>query len=218
MPGEVAEIALMTDSLGLPDSTARTAVSSVASMIERAKAGDPAAFEQMIDCYQRKVISTAWRMLGNREDARDAAQEVFLRVYKYLGGFRVDQDFAAWLYRIIINVCRDQMRKRGRPDQFTSFETEQELGNFDAQASSEDVEAAAIRSQQQAMIAKALATLSKNERAAIVLRDLEGLTTEEVARVLGSSQTTVRSQISSARAKIKKFRDRALTGTRPTTK
>lgn len=215
MPGEVAEIALMTDSLGLPDSSARTAVSSVASMIERAKAGDPAAFEEMIDCYQRKVISTSWRMLGNKEDARDAAQEVFLRVYKYLGGFRVDQDFAGWLYRIIINVCRDQVRRRGRPDQFISFEAEHELGNFDAHASNEDIEGAAIRSQQQAMIVQALDTLTKKERAAIVLRDMEGLTTEEVARVLGSTQTTVRSHISSARAKIKKFRDRALTGVRP---
>lgn len=214
MPGEVAEIALMTDSLGLPDSSARTAASSVASMIERAKAGDPAAFEQMIDCYQRKVISTAWKMLGNREDARDAAQEVFLRVYKYLGAFRVDQDFAAWLYRIITNVCRDHMRRRGRPDQFTSFEVEHELGNFDAHASNEDIEGAAIRSQQHAMIVRALDTLSKKERAAIVLRDMEGLTTEEVARLLGSTQTTVRSHISSARAKIKKFRDRALMGVR----
>lgn len=215
MPGEVAEIALMTDSLGLPDSSARTAASSVASMIERAKAGEPAAFEQMIDCYQRKVISTAWKLLGNREDARDAAQEVFLRVYKYLGGFRADQDFAAWLYRIIINVCRDHMRRRGRPDQFTSFEIEHELGNLDAHASNEDIEGAAIRSQQHAMIVQALDTLSKKERAAIVLRDMEGLTTEEVARVLGSTQTTVRSHISSARAKIKKFRDRALTRVRP---
>ncbi|HXU39790.1 MAG TPA: RNA polymerase sigma factor [Blastocatellia bacterium] len=214
MPGEVADIALMTDSLGLPDSSARTAASSVASMIERAKAGDPAAFEEMIDCYQRKVISTAWKMMGNREDARDAAQEVFLRVYKYLGGFRADQDFAAWLYRIIINVCRDHMRKRGRPDQFTSFEAEHELGNLDAHASNDDVEGAAIRAQQHAMIIRALDTLSKKERAALVLRDMEGLTTEEVARVLGSTQTTVRSHISSARAKIKKFRDRALMGVR----
>ena len=214
MPGEVADIALMTDSLGFPDSSARTAASSVASMIERAKAGDPAAFEEMIDCYQRKVISTAWKMMGNREDARDAAQEVFLRVYKYLGGFRADQDFAAWLYRIIINVCRDQMRKRGRPDQFTSFEAEHELGNLDTHASNDDVEGAAIRAQQHAMIVRALDTLSKKERAALVLRDMEGLTTEEVARVLGSTQTTVRSHISSARAKIKKFRDRALMGVR----
>src|SRR5690242_14910457 len=113
MPGEVAEIALITDNLGLPDSPARGRESET---FERAKTGDVAAIEQIFDRHQRKVLLTAWRILGNREDARDAAQEVFLRVYKYLGRFRSDQDFAAWLYRIIVNVCRDHARKRGRPD------------------------------------------------------------------------------------------------------
>jgi RNA polymerase sigma-70 factor (ECF subfamily) len=214
MPGEVAEIALMTDNLGLPESPARSRESSAMSVIERAKAGDAAAFEQIFDCYQRKVLLTAWRILGNREDARDAAQEVFFRVYKYLSGFRSNQDFAAWLYRIIVNVCRDHARKRGRRDQFASYEAEQQLGTFDSMASGEDVETALVRLQQQAMIAEALDSLSVKEKAAIVLRDLEGLTTEEVARALGSSQTTVRSQISSARAKIKKYKDRALNRTR----
>jgi RNA polymerase sigma-70 factor (ECF subfamily) len=214
MPGEVAEIALMTDSLGLTDSSAKGAPSSLAPVIARAKAGDADAFEQLVECYQRKVLATAWRMLGNQEDSRDAAQEAFLRVYKYLGGFRPDQDFGAWLYRIVVNVCRDQRRKRGSRDQFTSFEMEEELGNLKALSSREDLEAAAILSQQQAMIAEALGSLSKKERSAIVLRDLEGLTTEEVARVLGSSQATVRSQISSARAKIKQYRERVINRTR----
>ncbi len=210
MPGEVAEIALMTDNLGLCDGSSGTAALSSASVIERAKAGEPAAFEQLVDSYQRKVLSTAWRMLGNREDARDAAQEVFLRVHKYLGGFRSDQDFAPWLYRVIVNVCRDHMRKRGSHYKFASFESEREDGSLEALVSDEDVEANAIRSQQRAMIGAALDMLSTKERAALVLRDLEGLSTEEVAQVLGSSQTTVRSQISSARAKIKVYRDRAL--------
>lgn len=210
MPGEVAEIALMTDRLELPDSSAKAAVTALSPFIARAKAGDVTAFEQIIEFYQRKVLTTAWRMLGDQEDARDAAQEVFLRVYKYLGGFRLDQDFGAWVYRITINVCRDQARRRGRYDQFTSFEAQQELGCFDALASGDDVEASAIHAQQRAMVFQALATLSKKERAAIVLRDLEGLSTEEVARVLGSSQATVRSQISTARAKIKQYRDRVL--------
>jgi RNA polymerase sigma-70 factor (ECF subfamily) len=214
MPGEVADIALMTDRLELPDSSAKVAVSTLGPVIARAKAGDVAAFEQIIEFYQRKVLATAWRMLGDQEDARDAAQEVFLRVYKYLAGFRLDQDFGAWLYRIIINVCRDQVRKRCHHEQFTSIEMEQELGNFEALTSGEDVEAAAIHSQQRAMVIQALATLSKKERAAIVLRDLEGLSTEEVARVLGSSQATVRSQISTARAKIKQYRDRVLSRAR----
>src|SRR6476619_7456518 len=121
MPGEVADIALMTDSLGSRDISPKTAAPSSASAVERAKAGDSAAFEELIDCYQRKVLTTAWRMLGNREDAHDAAQEVFLRVHKYLKGFRSDQDFAAWLYRIIVNVCRDHLRKRST-HQFASFE------------------------------------------------------------------------------------------------
>jgi RNA polymerase sigma-70 factor, ECF subfamily len=214
MPGEVADIALMTDSLGLRDSSSKSVALSSASVVERAKAGDPAAFEELIDCHQRKVFSTAWRMLGNREDAHDAAQEVFLRMHKYLGGFRSDHDFSAWLYRIIVNVCRDHIRRRGGAHRFASFESEREAGTLETLTSDEDVEANAIKSQQRAMIAEALDTLSTKERAALVLRDLEGLSTQEVARVLGSSQTTVRTQISSARAKIKQYRDRVLTRTR----
>jgi len=209
MPGEVAGIALMTDSFGARGSSWRPR-SSLSPVIERAKAGEHDAFEQIVECYQRRVIATAWRMLGNREDARDAAQEIFLRVYKYLKRFRSDQEFGPWLYRIVINVCHDHARKRGAPDRFVSFEAEQDSGRLEAISAEDDLEAAAICSQQRSMVAEALGTLSKKERAAIVLRDLEGLSTEEVARVLGSSQTTVRSQISSARAKIKRYRDRIL--------
>ncbi|MFP5264951.1 MAG: RNA polymerase sigma factor [Blastocatellia bacterium] len=210
MTGEVIETLRMTDSFGMSESHTGRDNASLAPVIERARAGDSAAFGQIMDHCQRKVISTAWRMLGNREDARDAAQEVFLRAYKYLGGFDTAEDFSGWLYRITVNVCRDIARKRGRLDQFKSFESEREMGNLEALASGENVEAAAIQSEQQEIIARALSTLSKRERAAIVLRDLEGLPTEEVARILGSSQATVRSQISSARVKIKQYRDRVM--------
>ena len=210
MPGEVAEIALMTECLRLSETSGPGAGSILAETIERARQGDAGAFEEIIDRYQRKVMTTSWRMLGNQEDARDASQEVFLRVYRYLGGFKLDQDFSGWLYRIIVNVCRDHARKRGSRHQLASFEEARESGAFDSLASREDVEGNAIRSQQRAFIAEALDTLSTKERAALVLRDLEGLSTEEVARVLGSSQTTVRSQISSARTKIKQYRDRVI--------
>src|ERR1051325_4155879 len=104
MAGEGAQVALTMDSLGLRENSGETESASLAPVIERARAGDVAAFEQIIDHCQRKVISTAWRMLGNRDDARDAAQDVFLRVYKYLGSFDPEQDFSAWLYRIVVNV------------------------------------------------------------------------------------------------------------------
>ena len=210
MSGEVAEIALMTNGIGLGEAASESNNSPLTPLIERAKAGDSAAFEQIVVCCQRKVISTAWRMLGNEEDARDAAQEVFLRAYKYLNSFKPDQDFAGWLYRIAINVCRDHGRKRSHYHHHDSFEAERDMGNLDSMASNENVEAAAIKSQQRALVMEALNTLSKKERAALVLRDLEGLTTEEVARVLGSSPVTVRSQVASARAKIKLYRDRVL--------
>lgn len=208
MPVEVAEIALMANELSLGESVTENSA-PMARLIERARAGDLTAFDQIITSHQRRVISTAWRMLGNEDDARDAAQEVFLRVYKHLDKFDPAQEFAGWLYRIVINVCRDQARKRGWRGMMTSFEAEYETGNLEL-ASTDDTEAAAMLAQERTIIARALASLSEKERAAIVLRDLEGLTTEEVARVLGSSQTTVRSQICSARAKIKLYRDRYL--------
>ena len=68
---------------------------------------------------QRRVISTAWRMLGNEEDARDAAQEVFFRTYKYLSKYKAEQDFYGWLYRIIVNACHDIARKRTRSAHFS---------------------------------------------------------------------------------------------------
>ncbi len=174
-------------------------------LIEQAQAGDAASFDELITSFQRKVVSTAWRMLGNQDDALDAAQEVFIRLHRYLRTFRVDQDFSAWLYRLIINACHDT-RKR-RPG-FVSLEQEWQRGGLDHLRSDDDVEASASLMEDEMMIARALETLSAKEKAALVLRDLEGLSTEQVARVLGSSATTVRSQISSARVKMRLFRDR----------
>jgi RNA polymerase sigma-70 factor (ECF subfamily) len=199
MAAEVVETLRMTK-----NSAAES--SSVAPLIHRARSGEREAFDQLMILHQRKVVSVAWRLLGNEEDARDAAQEAFLKAYKYLHRFDADQDFAGWLYRIVVNVCRDIARKRGP---MVSFDAERETNNLEVIDDGSDVEAGAIRAQEQAMVLEALETLSKKERAALVLRDMEGLATQEVARIMGSSQTTVRSQISSARAKIREFRERA---------
>ncbi len=208
MPGEIMEIALMADKLRL-SGEAGEEIAPIARLISRAKAGDAAAFDQIIISHQHRVIALAWRMLGNQDDARDAAQESFLRVYKHLNKFDPQQDFSGWLYRIVVNVCRDIARKHRRRNQ-TSLEAEFEAGNLREPISPHNTEDAVVFSQEQSLIARALATLTEKERAAIVLRDLEGLPTEEVARILGSRPTTVRSQISSARTKIKAFRERWL--------
>ena len=185
-----------------------------ALLVARARAGDAAAFERIMMETERKVVAVAWRMLGNREDARDAAQEVFLRVYKYLDRYRPEQDFNGWLYRITINVCRDAARKRGsRPGAARSCPTgrgEPERAAPEVASSDLNAEEQAIRAQQRALLMSALESLPEKERAAVVLRDLEGLTTEETARVLRSRPATVRSQLSSARAKLKLHCERLL--------
>lgn len=195
----MADIAGLTVAAAAAESTSE----AVRALVAQAQEGDVAAFSELVTWHQRRVISTAWRILGNQADALDAAQEVFLRLHRYLRSFRLDQDFSAWLYRLVVNACHDTRKRR---PQHLSFELEQARGAFDSLRSRDDVEASAIVLEDERLVSEALETLSEKERAALVLRDLEGLSTQQVADVLGSTPTTVRSQISTARAKLRAFR------------
>lgn len=207
MSGNVLEISLMTDPLDRGREQSGDS-SPTTKLIVRAQAGDVMAFDEIVALHQHRVTSIAWRLLGNQDDALDAAQEAFLRVFKYLHKIDPTRDFSGWLSRIVINVCRDHGRKRR--GQTRSFEADLESGALTEPASSSNTEAEAMEAEQRALILKALSILTPKERAALALRDLEGLSTEETARILGSSPTTVRSQICSARAKIREFRVRYL--------
>lgn len=204
MSGRWAELALMPNNFR--DELAAD-IDPHAQLIRRAQAGERVAFDQLMTLHQQRVVTLAWRLLGTREDARDAAQEAFLRVFRHLHNFDTRRDFNGWLYRIVVNVCRDLQRQRGRHGGLSLDEAAVALLASDA-----DSEADALAAQERALLQRALAELSEKERAAIVLRDLEGLATEEVARLLGSSATTVRSQISAARTKLKAFHARYLKG------
>ena len=206
MSGRGAELVLMPNNLGdeLP-----AELDPHAQLIRCAQAGERAAFDQLIEVHQQRVVMLAWRWLGTREDARDAAQETFLRVFRHLHKYDARYEFQGWLYRIVVNVCRDLRRQRLRHQGASLDEAAVER-----LTSGDDSEAEALASQERALLQRALATLSEKERAAIVLRDLEGLPTAEVARLLGSSPTTVRSQISSARTKLKAFRARQMPDSR----
>ena len=194
----------------LPENISTQIAGSLARLIERAKAGDMAAFEEIMKHSEKRVMRMTWRMLGNEADARDAAQEVFLRVYKYLGRFKQDQPFFAWVYQITLNVCRDIAKKRQQYNtQFISLDNGNEAASAvdDNQAGAEET---LIRVQERELMLRAIATLPERERAAILLRDLEGLSTDEVAHIMKSTATTVRSQISSARQKIRAYCGRYL--------
>src|SRR5882672_7759269 len=207
MHSEAVSLSIIINSLRDPQIAETTA--TVDSVIAKAKAGDNQAFEALMVKYQRQVMGTSLRLLGNLDDARDAVQEVFLRLYKYLHTLDETRQMEPWLYRVTVNVCRDFGRKRASSIH-VSYEQEVSAGSLGELSSNSDVEGDLALAQEKQIIREALETLSDKERSALVLRDLEGLTTEEVAKVLGSSAVTVRSQISMARVKIKKYRDRIL--------
>lgn len=187
---------------------AEAAAAPLRILLQRAKSGDLAAFEQLIVLHEQRVFQTALRLLRNIEDAQDAAQESFLRVHKHLNGFDEERSFPSWLYRIVVNVCRDLNQRRGKHAAAPLDEAMTPAAGAASASAAKDPFELASRQQQRQWIAASLGTLSDKERAALVLRDLEGLPTAEVAKILGSSEATVRSQISTARLKIKKFRDR----------
>jgi RNA polymerase sigma-70 factor (ECF subfamily) len=170
--------------------------------VRLARAGDAAAFEQLVRDHQRLVMGTAMRLVnGGRADAEDAAQQVFLRVYQNLNRYRDEGTFTHWLYRITVNVCRDINRK----SRVLNFVVLKETPSLAVPA-----DESLVAEQRRKLVAEALAELPEKERASIVLRDIRGLETSEVAVILRSTEATVRSQISSGRRKIKEIIERRM--------
>ena len=143
------------------------------------------------------VLRTAQRLLLSNSDAQDAAQEVFLKLHRFAAKFDAERDLRPWLYRMTVNVCHDLRRKGKR---LVNIDDTNEPFAIDAtpeqQWSAEE---------QRRLLYKALASLSDREREAIVLRDLEELTTAEVGQAMGTTEATVRSQIAAGRAKLKQY-------------
>lgn len=167
---------------------------------QAAGSGDLAAFDNLMRRHERLVLVTALRLLGNLADAQDASQEVFLRLYRHLGKLESERAVASWLYRVTVNVCHDVRRRRP-----ASAPVEDAAALADEGA---DPQQNAAEAERRRALGMSLRVLSEKERAALVLRDLEGLSTGEVARALGSSEATVRSQISKARVKVKDYLER----------
>lgn len=173
-------------------------VAEVARLVRLTLRGDRAAFEQIIIRYESRVMTLAVRLLGGRDDAPDAAQEVFLRAFKYLHRVDPDKPLEPWLFRIAINVCRDLIRRRAqRHATFVDGDPAEPIDQ------SGDPCAGLERKQQRVILQRALERLPEKERLAIVLRDIEGLSTADVAAILQSSETTVRSQVSRGRLRLR---------------
>src|SRR5437762_3083686 len=184
----------------LPDAASSADTAQIALLVQRTLDGDSSAFEQIMLRYERRVLTLAMKLLGAPDDAQDAAQEVFLRAFKYLHRLDVRKPIAPWLMQMTVNVCRNIGRNRQR--RWNTFREFAEPDNLPANASA-DPHAKFAGAQERQMLWKALDSLPEKERLAIILRDIDGLSTSEVAEILGSSETTVRSQVSRARVRMK---------------
>jgi RNA polymerase sigma factor (sigma-70 family) len=186
------------DDLDGPDGAA----TPTAEWIRRARAGDGEAFALLVERHRRMVFRTGLRLLGQPDLAEDAAQEAFLRLHRHLGRFDESRELGPWLYRVVVNVCRDISRRSRSPSLLGFGDMGEPKDERQDPARMDDAIGLAERRR---VVQAALLALPLKEREAIVLRDIEGLATADVARILGSSEGTVRSQVSTGRLKIKRF-------------
>ena len=207
------ESILRGESLGLvivePDQRAES-MQETAALLYRARTGDLDAFEQLIRQHEQRVFRTALRLLRRAEDAEDAAQEVYLRFYKHLGRLKQDQDMMPWLYRVTVNVCRDMNRRRARAA--AASLTMSERAGLEPSDPAPSPHQQTADAEEWRIMSRALAALPEKQQASIVLRDLEDLPEESVARILGISPATVRTHVCRARLRLREVRRKLLGG------
>jgi RNA polymerase sigma-70 factor (ECF subfamily) len=179
--------------------------------LDRLKNGDPSAFERLVDERSGEVYALLFRLTEDAEEARDLTQETFLSAFRHIGGFRGDADLKTWLYRIAVNHARNRFRwwHRRRKDVTFSLDEpdrnrEETLGARIEDKHGTSPEADALEHERELAIRAALQTLGRNFREIVVLRDLEGLTYEEIAATLEIGIGTVKSRLARGRAELRR--------------
>jgi RNA polymerase sigma-70 factor (ECF subfamily) len=177
--------------------------------VSRALGGDLGAFEALVLKYEKMVYGISYRMLLDREEAQDAAQEAFLKAFRALPSFKGGSKFATWLYRIAANACLDLLRKRKSYSELSlDAQTEDEdgaRGGFDVADGAADIEAALEGKEFRALVREAVDGLPDAHRAIIVMRDFQDMEYAEIAGVLGCPEGTVKSRINRARGRLKRI-------------
>ncbi len=181
------------------------------TLVKRCQDGDAAAFDALVERYQRRVIGLCYRHLRSYEEACDLAQEVFVQAFQHLGDFQGKSSFSTWLYRISLNACYNRQRwyrAKGRGG-VTSLEglLEKREADADTSALMRDRDPGALenleRSEDVDLLRKSLQALEPASRKVVELVDIEELSYDEAARVLGVPVNTVRSRLSRARSQLK---------------
>ena len=171
------------------------------TLISRFKSGDESAFNGIVLAYQDRIYGLCRRLLGNAHDAEDAAQDTFVKAFQNLNKFQPQASLYTWLYRIAVNTCLDYRRKPFFESLFRRTGEGEEF-QYDQPTGEPSPERIAESRQMEQALWKSLAKLSQKLRMVIVLKELEGLSYEEIADVLDISLGTVKSRISRAREEL----------------
>lgn len=178
-----------------------------AAVIQAVLDGDINAYELLVKEYEKNVYNLALRMVGNSEDAADMSQEAFIKAYNSLTSFRGDSKFSVWLYRIVSNVCLDYLRSRGRR-QAVSLSAENDDGEdveIDIADETQSPERLLDKRLTRDAVRRGLAALPPEHRQILLLREIQGLSYDEIADALGIEAGTVKSRIFRARKKLCAF-------------
>ncbi len=174
-------------------------------LVNAAKGGDVAAFEELVNRYESKILRLTKNITGNREDAEDAMQDAFLKAYAHLDGFQQDSRFYTWLVRIAANEALMRLRKR-RPGQVSldePVEGDTDLMPRELEDWRPNPEREYAQAELQALMAEVVEKLEPEFRIILVLRDIEELSTQETAEALGISVPNVKSRLLRARLKLR---------------
>jgi len=190
---------------------------NAADIVKSASRGDTASFEQLVLMYQDKVYSLSLRLTGQAQDAEDLAQEVFVRAYRYMNSFRGDSDFGTWLHRIAVNIWLNQKRKI-QPSSAYSLDEPVSTGDGEIKREIPDIsdepESVLLSSQMSEKLHRAVESLPKDQKAVLLLREVEDYSYEEIAGMMDCSVGTVKSRLSRARDALRRsfngYADRGL--------
>jgi RNA polymerase sigma factor, sigma-70 family len=164
-------------------------------LVALSQGGDLDSFNQLVLRWERPIYALAYRVIGREEDARDVAQETFLRAFRALKGFKGQAKFSSWLYRIALNLCRDWMRRERRSPVAQAPEGMDIIELAGEATPSESIEERVARHQVGRAVGKAMSLLPEEQRTAIILKEYHGLTFQEIAELLDCPLSTVKTRL-----------------------
>lgn len=180
-----------------------------AEFIDRLKRGDAAAFEELVAERSGEIYGLLFRLTENGEEARDLTQETFLRAFQSIGGFRGEADLRTWIYRIAINQARNRWRWWRRRSRDTTVSLDASQGDSGRTVgatlaeSSDNPEQQTLAHEREVALRSALQRVGRAYREAVILRDIEGFTYEEIATTLGINVGTVKSRLARGRQELR---------------